>query len=965
MSTPTATSAAAGREHRTLDAHTPLELSDATGGWLITAGEIDVFAVPADPAGGDGRRVFLGSLHTGDLLLGGSAEAAVAEIPDGAEVGPIVPWRLVAVGVSAEIHALPDDWAYQLSTTPELESGFTGWLNGLVGSWTIAGAVQSAPQHPSDDPVTVTAGTVLNSRWGLRWFEPHDAVVGVGAAHSPSGLPLPLALPLVVAVANTGSGVFRRGSEVAPELAAAGVRWLQQAVIAHVVAHARDTVVLADTRHRDRAALEQSARQKALGEFRTIGESTDTVVTGETESVLAACMLLGAAQGIDIVPGPTWSAGNSLDPVRAIARASGARVRAVTLSDGWWRNGVDPMMAFQIPDGEPVVVLPRKKGGYDLVHPLSGARQRVTSAVAETLRSSGFVMYRPMPTGAIGVRELLAFGLRGTSQDLRRTVLFSLIAGMLSLAIPVASGIILGKLVPAGETSVIIAAAVLLFLVVFANTSFMLARSGRLLRLQGRMLSSMQSGLWDRLIALPVSFFNRYSVADLTQRVTGVSAIQQIVSSVASQTMLSLVTLVFSLALLVVYNSQVAIWVIGITAVVVAISATLTWAQITRLRAMYDAKGAASGVMLQLIQGIDKIRASAAENRALAAWSAKFAVQAELLLTSERLSAVRTAIYAALPVLLTLTVFTIVGNNPDVMSTAAFLTFIAALGQVTSSTTQLDLSLGYVLNIVPMFDRLRPVLEEPVEIVEGATDPGLLSGHVALTNVSYRYPGMSALVLDEITLSAAPGEFLAIVGPSGSGKSTIVRLLLGFDRPETGSVTYDSQDLVTLDARAVRAQIGVSMQNAAVSGSDILSAIVGDWPLTEQDAWAAAEKVGLADDIKKLPMGMRTILGENAGTFSGGQRQRLVLAAAIARNPRIVILDEATSALDSVTQAHVADSFARLQVTRIVVAHRLSTIRGADRIVVLEHGRIVQTGTYEELVGQPGLFAQMVSRQTL
>lgn len=965
MTTTTSAVAVDEWEHRNLDAHTPLELSDVGVGWLITSGEVDVFAVPSDPGGGDGRRVFLGSLHTGDLLLGGHTQAAGAPDERNAEVGPIVPWRLVAVGVSAEVAALPADWALQVTKAPEFELGFAGWLNGLLGGWSIAGAVQSAPQHPGDEPTTVTAGTVLNSRWGLRWFAPDDAQVTVGDRLAPPGSAVPLAVPPVVSVQASGSGVFRDGTQVSPELAAAGVRWFQQAVISHVVSHARDTIMLADTRHRDRAALEQSARDKALGEFQSIGESTGALVTGETESVLAACTLLGAAQGITVVAGPSWSAGNSLDPVRAIARASGARVRAVTLSDGWWRNGVDPMMAFLIPDGDPVVVLPRKKGGFDLVHPLTGARRRVTSEVAKTLRPSGYVMYRPMPTGAIGVRELLSFGLRGTSQDLRRTVLFSLIAGVLSLAIPVASGIILGTLVPEGETSVIIAAAVVLFLVVFANTSFMLARSGRLLRLQGRMLSSMQSGLWDRLIALPVSFFNRYSVADLTQRVTGVSAIQQIVSSVASQTMLSLVTLVFSLALLVVYNSQVAMWVIGITAVVVAISATLTWAQITRLRAMYDAKGAASGVMLQLIQGIDKIRASAAENRALAAWSAKFAVQAELLLTSERLSAVRTAIYAALPVLLTLTVFTIVGNNPDVMSTAAFLTFIAALGQVTSSTTQLDLSLGYVLNIVPMFDRVRPVLEEPVEIVEGATDPGLLRGHVALTNVSYRYPGMSALVLDEITMSAEPGEFLAIVGPSGSGKSTIVRLLLGFDRPETGSVTYDSQDLVTLDARAVRAQIGVSMQNAAVSGSDILSAIVGDWPLTEQDAWAAAEKVGLADDIKKLPMGMRTILGENAGTFSGGQRQRLVLAAAIARNPRIVILDEATSALDSVTQAHVADSFARLQVTRIVVAHRLSTIRGADRIVVLEHGRIVQTGTYEELVGQPGVFAQMVSRQTL
>ncbi len=838
-------------------------------------------------------------------------------------------------------------------------------MTGLLGNWSIAGSVQSAPSQPDTEQVSVPDGTLLNSRWGLRWFVPDDAVVEIGALRAPSGLAVPLALPPIVRVREAGGGLFSDGSGLAAADVASGVRWTQQAAIALVIAHARDSIALADARHRDRSALERSARVEALVEFQSIGETNAPLVASETESVLAACMMLGAAQGFEIVAGPTWAAGNSLDPVRAIARASGVRVRAVTLSDGWWRNAIDPMMAFRAEDGQPVVVLPRKKGGYDLVVPRTGAREIVTPDVAASLRPSGYVLYRPMPSGSIGVRDLLAFGLRGCGQDLRRTVLFSLIAGVLSLAIPVASGVILGKLVPEGETSVIIGAAITLFLVVFANTSFMLARSGRLLRLQGRMLSSMQSGLWDRLIALPVSFFNRYSVADLTQRVTGVSAIQQIVSSVASQTMLALVTLVFSLALLVVYNSQVAMWVIGITAVVVAISATLTWAQITRLRAMYDAKGEASGVMLQLIQGIDKIRASAAENRALAAWSAKFAVQAELLLTSERLSAVRTAIYAALPVLLTLTVFTIVGNNPDVMSTAAFLTFIAALGQVTSSTTQLDLSLGYVLNIVPMFDRVRPVLEEPVEIVEGATDPGLLSGHVALTNVSYRYPGMSALVLDEITLSAAPGEFLAIVGPSGSGKSTIVRLLLGFDRPEMGSVTYDSQDLVTLDARAVRAQIGVSMQNAAVSGSDILSAIVGDWPLSEADAWAAAEKVGLADDIRKLPMGMRTILGENAGTFSGGQRQRLVLAAAIARNPRIVILDEATSALDSVTQAHVADSFARLQVTRIVVAHRLSTIRGADRIVVLDHGRIVQTGTYDELVERPGVFAQMVTRQTL
>ena len=241
----------------------------------------------------------------------------------------------------------------------------------------------------------------------------------------------------------------------------------------------------------------------------------------------------------------------------------------------------------------------------------------------------------------------------------------------------------------------------------------------------------------------------------------------------------------------------------------------------------------------------------------------------------------------------------------------------------------------------------------------------MLNGRVELSSVTYRYPGMDTPVLHDVSITAEPGEFIALVGPSGSGKSTIVRLLLGFDRPESGSVTYDGKDLNTLDTRAVRAQIGVAMQSASVTGSNVLSVITGDWPLTEDDAWAAAAKVGLADDIRALPMGMRTLVGDNAVTFSGGQRQRLVLAGAIARNPRLVILDEATSALDSVTQAKVSESFDRLQVTRVVVAHRLSTIRHADRVIVLEAGRVVQDGTFEGLASVPGIFQNMVRRQTL
>jgi NHLM bacteriocin system ABC transporter ATP-binding protein len=612
-----------------------------------------------------------------------------------------------------------------------------------------------------------------------------------------------------------------------------------------------------------------------------------------------------------------------------------------------------------------VVLVPGRSGAYRVVDARDGSQTKATEEYAARLRPTAYVLYQPMPPGAFGVRGLLRFGLKGSGGDLARLLVFSLVAGLLSLALPVATGTILGTLVPIGERGPVLAAALVLLLVALATTGFLLSRSAGLLRLQGRMLSRMQSGLWDRLLALPVSFFNRFSVADLTLRVNGVDAIQQIVASVASQTLLALVTLVFSMGLLFFYSVSLAVPVLVATLITVTVSAAITLVQIRRLRAMYDAKGEASAVLLQIVQGVDKIRASAAENRALGAWASRFAVQAGLLLSSERLSAIRTALYAMLPSFLTVLVFAGVTEQPGMMSTAAFLAFITALGQIAGATAQLDLTLGYALNVLPIFDRMKPIVAEPIEVAPGAGDPGLLAGRVQLAAVTYRYQGMDTPVLHEVTITAEPGEFVALVGPSGSGKSTVVRLLLGFDHPESGSVTYDDKDLSTLDARAVRAQIGVAMQSAAVTGADILAVITGDWPLTEDDAWVAAEKVGLADDIRALPMGMRTMVGDNAVTFSGGQRQRLVLAAAIARNPRLVILDEATSALDSVTQAKVSESFDRLQVTRVVVAHRLGTIRNADRIVVLEAGRVVQEGTFEALASVPGTFQNMVRRQTL
>lgn len=941
-------------EPRTLDASTPVPLESVDTAWFLASGEVDLFVVPTDAAGALGRRSYLGSAAAGTLLLG--TEPLTYQ---GCR------WRLVAVGVDAAVIPLGADWTSALTSSTDLQAALHSWLTATAVGFLTQGQRTALTPEQVDHDLAVAVGQVLNAPGSLLWCVPEDARLSLGGVRQDTPLPLPLGAGFGVEVTDCGLAAIRTADQLDRVDLRRGLAWTQNALLAAHAALAVTRSAASAAREAGRPEYDAAVRRSTLASFDRIDTAEAWTTPAGTDALFAACELLGRAAGIRISKPADWSLALSADPVRAIARASGVRVRAVTLAGSWWRNGLEPMVAFSEPDGDPVVLVPRESGAYRVVDPTTGTDSKVTAQDAARLRPTAYVLYRPMPPGALTVRGLLRFGLQGSNRDLRRLLVFSIVAGLGSLALPVATGSILGSLVPVGQSGPVLAASLLLLLVVFATTGFLLSRSAALLRLQGRMLTRMQSGMWDRLIALPVQFFSRFSVADLTLRVNGVDLIQQILASVASQTLLAAVTLVFSLALLFVYSATLALIVLVVTLITVSISAVITMMQIRRLRSMYDAKGAASGVLLQIVQGMDKIRAAAAENRALGAWAARFADQAGYLLSSERLSAVRTAIYAMLPSFLTVIVFAVVSSNPGVMTTAAFLAFITALGQIAGATAQLDVSLGYALNVVPIFDRMKPILAEPVEVAPGASDPGLLAGRVELSSVTYRYPGTDTPVLHDVSITAEPGEFIALVGPSGSGKSTVVRLLLGFDRPESGSVTYDGKDLSTLDARAVRAQIGVAMQSASVAGADILSVITGDWPLTEDDAWAAAAKVGLADDIKALPMGMRTMIGDNAVTFSGGQRQRLVLAAAIARNPRLVILDEATSALDSVTQATVAESFDRLQVTRVVVAHRLGTIRNADRVIVLEAGRVVQEGSYDELAGTPGIFQNMVRRQTL
>ena len=400
--------------------------------------------------------------------------------------------------------------------------------------------------------------------------------------------------------------------------------------------------------------------------------------------------------------------------------------------------------------------------------------------------------------------------------------------------------------------------------------------------------------------------------------------------------------------------------------VVVAATCLTAWIQLPIERMQYQVRGKVAGLVLQLLTGISRLRVAGAENRALAYWARHYSQQVQLAYRSQMVSNGLATFLAAVPIVSTMVVFVAVAWFPTGnLSLAGFLAFSAAYAQVMGAAISVGTTVSSIIDVVPLYERSKPILETLPESVTAKGDPGALSGRIEITHVSFRYHPEGPLVLDDVSIGIRPGEFVAFVGPSGAGKSTILRLLLGFESPETGSVYFDHVDFAQLDRQAVRRQIGVVFQNSRLTSGDIYRNIVGSAPLTLDDAWEAARLSGLDDDINRMPMGMHTVISEGESTLSGGQRQRLLIARAVVNRPKMLFFDEATSALDNVTQARVAKSLETLKATRVVVAHRLSTIMNADRIYVIQGGHIVQQGRYDELLAQPGLFADLAKRQMI
>jgi ABC-type bacteriocin/lantibiotic exporter with double-glycine peptidase domain len=444
--------------------------------------------------------------------------------------------------------------------------------------------------------------------------------------------------------------------------------------------------------------------------------------------------------------------------------------------------------------------------------------------------------------------------------------------------------------------------------------------------------------------------------------------IENIRTALSGQLLISIVSSITSLVFFfqLFYFSTTLALVGGCLAVLATLPLFLGLVKLPLERKLQAEHGKLSGLVQEILLAMAKLRVSGSEERAFTQWAQRFARVKKLAYQSGLIQtgvSVWDIAYTIISVVAIYSVLMFINRGAETISVGRFIAFNSAFGMFLAGVLSLTANAIGTLSLVSIYERSKPILKTIPETSEALEDPGELSGSLEVSKVSFRYDMNGPMILKDVSLRLEPGQFLALVGPSGSGKSTLLRLLLRFEKPEAGSIYYDQKELANLDIRALRRQIGVALQNSLVLPGTLFENIIGSLPLSHSDAMEAAAMAGLDKDIAEMPMGLHTMVSEGGGTLSGGQIQRLIIARALVTKPRLLFFDEATSALDNQTQAKVNTALDKLRITRLVIAHRLSTVINADRILVIDQGAVVETGTYDELMSREGVFFRLASRQ--
>ena len=953
-------------------AHRPFPLDDPARVWFVERGYLDVFATERHAEEIVGRWRFVARVPAGEMAFGCRRVENPAR--PGYFFGFLAVPSLDTIIVEGECDGIASE---------RFDLDATGWIDEWISrlsEFLVRG--RPPPRHArlleAEPDVPCPAGSAHSAQHGdVIWVCANAPVRLIGR----SELSVEAGEPLLPITEQTWfeldteaevSAVYTPTAFVTERLFSGferfGTRVLEFAVLAETEA--------AEWSRTRRRIVHETRRASMAGALRDLGgvlgaRSDDrlagapgrTALQTATSLVAASC---GAVLEIPRHPAPVR------DPVEAIrtsARRSGIRARRIVLDPGWWRRAGLSLVGFSTRGERPLSLLSNDRGTWRALDPDTGKAVAVNNGTAAGVARDALALYAPLPERVEGNRAVLRFSLHRRARDLGTVLAMGALGGLAALLMPILIGQLLVEIIPRVDIPMWTASLGALLLVAFGGAVFDIVRGLALLRIEGRVAERLQTAVWSRLLSLPAPFFRDFTVGDLADRANGIDQVRETLTGATITAAMGGIFSVFSLALLFYYSASLALVVSGLLLVLSGATWFLSRGQLRHHREAFRAQGAIDGFVFQMISGLAKLRVANAESYALARWAQRFAEQKREALAALRWAAGQQAVVGMFRPLALLAIFAFVHyvlmseGRQSSFDLAAFLSFHAAFGQLTGAVLGLTSAATTAMAVLPLLERVRPILDARPETAVGGIDPGDLTGDIEFANVSFRYSPEGPNALDGVSVRIGQGDYVAFVGPSGCGKSTIYRLLLGFERPASGTVFVDGHDLSGLDPVAVRSHMGVVLQNAQLIAGSIFENIAGLTPLSADEAWEAARAAALEDDIRAMPMEMRTVLPEGGGGLSVGQKQRLLIARALARRPRILLLDEATSALDNRTQTAVQTSLEKLSVTRVVIAHRLSTIRNVDRIYVLEAGRIVESGRYEDLMERGGVFASLSRRQ--
>ena len=945
----------------------PVDMGDPKSVWFIEKGAVDLFLVERQDGVDQAAPQHLLRANSGRLLPG---------IPP-QEGGTV--FSLVAKGLPGTVlWSLP---AESLNTvqSAELAGHIDAWLMDISAELSRDAGQRPRPDVPVEPgKIFPEVGGTLSSRQGVVWvsklFPGAGLFLGLidpTEGDSQDGT-VADTIPLTPATWLTLMEKTKISIQSSKNLAEKGLL-LPTLANFHVTAFSHErlnrNLAVADQANleRDRVSSRRSDEMRARRRLFNLYDLPDERdASADGVALLEALKAIGEHEGIDFKWPAKSGVADSAPVLGDVLDASGVRSRQVRLTwdERWWIGDSGAMLAFRVDDDQPVALIPGMLGHYREVDPAEKRSVRITTERAKALKPGAWVFYQPLTPGKIGLRDLCQLVRKGVVADFVRFAVAGLLGGLVMLLPAVVVGFVADEVIPTGETGLLYLATAALAAFALIGALLHILQGMALMRLEGRGASRVEAAFWDRLLRLPVSFLRRYPAGNLVMRGMTFQALRDAVRAVIADAVLSIVFLLPAFLLIFFYDAALGGVTIAFGLLSLTVTVVLGLRQISPHGRVIRTVHHVAGQLFQFINGISKLRVDDAEGTAFAVLAKGYREQKRAESELGSLEDHLQAFGAALPLLAGAVLFLMVAlPGREGIEVGDFLVIYFVFIVFQTAVARLGASFGSIAAIMPAFGQIEPFLSETPETSSDGELVESLGGEVVLDHITFRYDSDGPLILDDVTIRANPGEFVAIAGESGAGKSTIFRIALGLDHPSSGAVYFDGRDLRHLNVKQVRRKVGAVPQNVHLHPEDVWDNIVGDQEdAAADDVWAAARAASVERDIKAMPMGMLTCVSGGSLT-SGGESQRIMIARALIEHPRIMLLDEATNWLDNNNQANIMDNLANLRSTRIVIAHRLSTLRQADRIYVMQSGKVVEVGTFETLMETGGVFRDLVHRQ--